>query len=476
MLAAEPKSSAAYRADLTEQVLEHFDAGKLPLDAIADSDFSITAADDRYPAWHPDTYPFEAIVKALFAAQLRGISFARLHRALMSQPNRAAALGFDPKRIPHRSVLSRAWRYRLTDDLRALLAESAEQIIAETHPLALQQAYLADIDTREPVAPDRPIGSESNENEDPITTQQLTDVTAQLRRHVANHFETERADNTRYPDTAFYDLQSHMGMTNTAAEQGTTLFADQTTRQVGSPDGDTHLHTIKQFTRSELREHFDDANQQIFEKLQQQEVQGLTDRHVTVAIDITNWEYYGDRADAEMVLGTKSGDEHEWAYRFATLTVVGENVAFTPAMVPVEKRLTRSEIVHELVSTAQEYFRIGTVLADSEFSSVEVIHALEELGVEYLIKQPHKIREQRFIRRMTADVEVRRNHGIYSQDEGWGWTTLVAVPRDRRSEPSEADEDADDDTQKTVVFITNKMLRARRGEEYDQPISAALGH
>ena len=63
MLAAEPKSSAAYRADLTEQVLEHFDAGKLPLDAIADSDFSIIAADDRYPAWHPDTYPFEAIAK-----------------------------------------------------------------------------------------------------------------------------------------------------------------------------------------------------------------------------------------------------------------------------------------------------------------------------------------------------------------------------------------------------------------------------
>ena len=108
------------------------------------------------------------------------------------------------------------------------------------------------------------------------------------------------------------------------------------------------------------------------------------------------------------------------------------------------------------------YFRIGTVLADSEFSSVGVIHTLEELGVEYLIKQPHKIREQRFIRRMTDEVEVRRNHGIYSQDDGWGWTTLVAVPRDRHSEPSEADEDADDDIQKTVVFITNKTLRARR--------------
>ena len=92
-------------------------------------------------------------------------------------------------------------------------------------------------------------------------------------------------------------------MTNTAAEQGTTLFADQTTRGMGSPDGDTHLHTIKQFTWDELREHFQDVNQQLFEKLSQQEVQGLTDHSVTVAIDLTNWEYYGDRANAEMVLG-----------------------------------------------------------------------------------------------------------------------------------------------------------------------------
>jgi hypothetical protein len=141
----------------------------------------------------------------------------------------------------------------------------------------------------------------------------------------------------------------------------------KTQREVGSPDGDTHPHTIKQFTHSELRKHFDEVNQQLFKTLAQQEVQGLTDRSVTVAIDITNWEYYGDRADAKMVLGTKSGDEHELAYRFATLTVVGENVAFTPAMVPVGQGLTRGEIVHDLVSTAQEYFRIGTVLADSEF-------------------------------------------------------------------------------------------------------------
>jgi hypothetical protein len=62
MLAVETDSSTVPSADLTNQIRGHFAARKLPLDAIADSDLPVTAADDRYPAWHPDTYPFEAIV------------------------------------------------------------------------------------------------------------------------------------------------------------------------------------------------------------------------------------------------------------------------------------------------------------------------------------------------------------------------------------------------------------------------------
>ena len=50
MLAVESGVSAAHRADLTEQVLEHFDAGKLPLNAIADSDLSGAVAEDQSPA------------------------------------------------------------------------------------------------------------------------------------------------------------------------------------------------------------------------------------------------------------------------------------------------------------------------------------------------------------------------------------------------------------------------------------------
>ncbi|RLM83499.1 hypothetical protein D3D02_17940 [Halobellus sp. Atlit-38R] len=49
-----------------------------------------------------------------------------------------------------------------------------------------------------------------------------------------------------YYDTAFLDLQSYLGLTGTAANQGSRIFDEETTRENGGPDGDTHLHYIKQ--------------------------------------------------------------------------------------------------------------------------------------------------------------------------------------------------------------------------------------
>ena len=74
MLTTESDFPEDTQADLTAQTLHQFDAGKLPVDAIAENDFPETAADDQYPAWHSDTYPFEAIIKAPFVTQLQGRS------------------------------------------------------------------------------------------------------------------------------------------------------------------------------------------------------------------------------------------------------------------------------------------------------------------------------------------------------------------------------------------------------------------
>jgi hypothetical protein len=52
-------------------------------------------------------------------------------------------------------------------------------------------------------------------------------------------------EGTRYDDTAFLELQSYLGLTDTAANQGSRLFDEETMREGGGPTGVTHLHYIK---------------------------------------------------------------------------------------------------------------------------------------------------------------------------------------------------------------------------------------
>lgn len=95
------------------------------------------------------------------------------------------------------------------------------------------------------------------------------------------------------------------------------------------------------------------------------------DRPADVAIDMTYIAYYGDRDELEMVMGAPRTKAYDWCYKFATLTVVGENVKFTLAMRPVEKGDRIGVIVRDLFWRAREHVSIGTVYADSEFCAAD---------------------------------------------------------------------------------------------------------
>jgi len=41
------------------------------------------------------------------------------------------------------------------------------------------------------------------------------------------------------------DLRSYLGLTGTAANQGSQMFDEETTREAGGPAGDAHLQYIK---------------------------------------------------------------------------------------------------------------------------------------------------------------------------------------------------------------------------------------
>lgn len=113
--------------------------------------------------------------------------------------------------------------------------------------------------------------------------------------------------------------------------------------------------------------------------------------------------------------------------------------------------------MRDLLQRAKQYVRIGMVYADAGFAAADVITALKQHRVNYVISMPKHARVKRFIRRMDYYVAVKHEHTIYGRMRGGpsnapAETTLVAVP-------SHHDED------KTVAFITNKDVHAEIGVE-----------
>jgi hypothetical protein len=235
-------------------------------------------------------------------------------------------------------------------------------------------------------------------------------------------------------------------LSDSAAESGTHLFADDTDRETGTPDGDTHLYNIKRLSPDAILGMIDEGiGRMIYEAKHHFEFA----RPADVAIDMTYVAYYGDRDEIEMIMGAPGTKSYDWCYKFATLTVIGKNVKFTLAMRPVQKGNRIGEIVRDLLYwRAREHVNISMVYADAEFCATDAIHAFEEAGVNYVIPSPKNSRVKREIDRMQQDIEVRKGYAIRGRVLGGAAneraeTNLVLLPSSK-------------DESKTVAFITNQ--------------------
>jgi hypothetical protein len=388
-------------------------------------------------------YGYEPMVRAFYCKELAGFTTEELYEYL-ADTERASTLGFDPeqfaakKTAPSRTTLGRAWRERFPDQLKTFIQASAERILGVAHELG------------------NPLGLHALEPEDKSDVSSRTEqryidnkaktITQALCEYVFPAMDLDRPDDeTRYADTAFLELQSYLGLTDTAANQGSRLFDNETTRENGGPDGDTHLHYIKQLEAMEIASMVNGA---IAEMMDAAKRYYSIDRHVDVAIDITYVAYYGDRDEFQMAMGAPANKSYDWCYQMATISIVGEEVKFTLGMRPLCRRIPfmpRAVLVEQLLNIASDHVSIGTVYADAGFDSIGVMHTVDKAGFSYLIRKSSDDRVDRFVAGMDHDVAVKQTHEMEKSIAGSKVTvppTLVGIPSDRK-------EDA------TVTFVTN---------------------
>jgi hypothetical protein len=322
------------------------------------------------------------------------------YRTLAQYPELAEAFGLDA--IPDESVLSRTWRKRFDDRVREFVKIAAHFVVKEVH----------DRDISAPVV--RPKSEVVNEENHSIeddeaagrefTDEQIYRTTRLARDHGFGGFDSGRATNATYEDTQFFELQTFMGMVGCGTPQGATRFQYRHGPDSG-PHGDTHLRTVKQFKPEVLIDGFEVATDRLLSVI---ESEGSFRRPVTAAIDITTVPYYGDVDGMPMVSGL---DQENRAFKFATLSIVGQNIPLVLAVEPVRESSAWDEnpsnqvhrIVRRLVQRAKEHVPIETVLCDREFDSMRVYQTLSNLGINYLIPKRITSSEQDVLDHLEAD-------------------------------------------------------------------------
>jgi hypothetical protein len=221
---------------LEEQAKSLIDEGTDAEELVEELDLDTLEELDQYAAWHAST-PFQPMVRALLLKELKDWSHSELHRFLTENKKTAWELGFD--KIPSRSTFSRTWRDRFDEELRSYLSEQAMAIAG----IAWQQASNIVLQSLEP---EDKSGS-SDRTKDRYISKKAKNVTEELQRLVYPCFDFDRRDTIQYEKNQFLNLQSHLGLSHSAAESGSDLYADNVGYEE-APDADTHLYNIKRLT------------------------------------------------------------------------------------------------------------------------------------------------------------------------------------------------------------------------------------
>ncbi|WP_158059252.1 transposase [Halorussus halophilus] len=421
-------------------------------DALRTLDGPFDRLEDSYPEWHPAPYPFSGMLRLFLYREITGESY----RILARDEELQEIVGFD--RVPDESVLSRTWRNRFNETVCEFIKTAAHYVVKEIHDEDLSVPTVRPKeDVLHPRKDPEACGTEKTEatSEEKFTGETIRRTTRLACDYGFESFDSERAANATYEDMRFFELQTFMGMVGCGTAQGAARFQYRRGADYG-PHGDTHLRAVKQFDTENLIEGFDNATDHVLSAIASETA---FRRPVTVAIDITTVPYYGNVEGMSMVSGTKDGDGR--AFKFATLSIVGQNIPLVLAVEPVRESSPWDEnpsnrihrIVRRLVLRVKEHVPIGTVLCDREFDSMRVFQTLSNLGVNYLIPKRLSSTERQVIERMETDgQDVAVESASVDVEAGSHPMRFLYVPSTKGD--------------KTAVFATNVRVGPEEAESF----------
>ncbi len=420
-------------------------------------DVSSYSRDDNHAEWHAKR-PFEPIFMAYLYARVEDIPTSTLPNRLEDNPELARAFGFDPDNLPSESTFRPC---RLKN--RFVKLETVTNVaVREIRLLAAACG-----------APIGSVGSELEPDEEPLENPSKRTINRLLRgksNEVLDELQTvvfpaidlPRPDDPVYDTDELLTLESVAAMNREAANGGGETLGDKLNPEPDDeepfyedgPSGETLIESIKEMSVDEITETVNHALEKTYTRAKPMLNKLGQSYNVLLAIDITYVAYWGETEGLEWLQGAPDDKEYRWCHKFATAIIVGENTHFTVGVQPLgsvdyadneaypgdtDQSYHCGDVVRRLVNRANKYVDIHTVYADREFYAADVISALEDAGVCYVIPAPKRKRLKRKCGSFDAikrgfddddwDVQmyVQEDYAIYGQVKGRPGSTRVTT-------------------------------------------------
>jgi hypothetical protein len=319
-------------------------------------------------------FPYESLFKLILFQKLKGIRFhTKLTKYLNKNPSEKFKLGFT--KTPDRTQIGYFVNHILNDETKELI----DFITSKIEEISEKFGILLDIKT---FKPDRPQKETKERNQYLQKNEKAKDICRLFKKKFSPFINLNLNNNTLYKKNQFLDLLIHMGMTRDFAENGSQTYKEL--RGMNNPNADTLLYHLKNYADTkELHRMFTTLFEIVWEMARKINLFDIR-KHYDVAIDFTEWYFYGDRS-SPMVVGKEPDRGTTKCYKFATINIAEAGKRFTLLALPVGSFDTKEDILRKLLNYTLERIKIRRLYIDRGFFDSNAIKVFNNLHLKYLM-------------------------------------------------------------------------------------------
>jgi len=319
-------------------------------------------------------FSYESLSKLVLFQKLKDIKFhTKLTKYLRRNPSEKWKLGFC--KTPDRTSIGYFINHILNNETK----ETLDFVAAKIEEISEKFGILLDVKTLEP---EKPKKKTKIRNQYLQKNNKTKEICRLFKRRFAPFINLNLKNNTLYKKNQFIDLMIHMGQTRDFAENGNKTFREL--RSCDCPNADTLLYHLKNYQDSkQLHKMYITLFEIIWEMARKSNTFDIRKR-VDVAIDFTEWYFYGDRS-TPMVVGKEPDRGTTKCYKFATINIVESGKRFTLLALPVGPFDTKEKILSQLLNYALQRVKIRRVFVDRGFFDSKAIKVFHRFHLKYLM-------------------------------------------------------------------------------------------